>query len=358
MAPPKTKLEVPKYKAGQDIEDYLRVFELIVDSNGLTAQQKKTQLLICFEIGTLHHRLVRDAHERESFVDIKTRLVSTFKGKYSEFDSMASFKKRVQLRSESVMEFKESLTILFLEAGGSMEGLDSNPFFRDHLLNGFLPSIQEAVKRELPKTVTRMMNLAQTAEAALGLSARSAFTMHVTSQEAVASCPSEFAAVPSSASSGFSSCPTSAVDSVALYDKVLSSLKSIEDRLSSLEIKQTEHAELEQIPRQGSQVNRGGTRQRRGSVRCFRCSRTGHIASECRAPWCARCQQVGHMSRDCQTQTQSNRSPSRSPNRSSQQWRPMQSPQYRAPGAQPRSYSRESGRLNSPPRYELREQEN
>ncbi|CAG0895432.1 unnamed protein product [Darwinula stevensoni] len=100
MAPPKAKLEVPKYKTGQDIEDYLKVFELIVDASGLTAEQKKTQFLISFEIGTLYHRLIRDVRGDGSFADVKARLISTFKGKFAEFDSMIAFKKRVQLRTE------------------------------------------------------------------------------------------------------------------------------------------------------------------------------------------------------------------------------------------------------------------
>ena len=62
------RTDIPRYKLGQNIEEYLKMFDMVADLNKLTTEQKKGHLLLVFDFGTLPHKLISDSPASEDFV--------------------------------------------------------------------------------------------------------------------------------------------------------------------------------------------------------------------------------------------------------------------------------------------------
>lgn len=145
-------LRPPVYKMGDDLGQFLTVYQRIADANQWSEEQRKNFLIVSFPNGSIHQSICIMADPGKTFsqlIDELKRMVSAHEPRLK----LAQYETRVMRDGETVGEYEKSLRLLYHAAIGQASDPDSDPRYVTKFIDGLPNRWRTLVSAEMRDSV-------------------------------------------------------------------------------------------------------------------------------------------------------------------------------------------------------------
>lgn len=293
------------YKAGDDLTQYLSIYQRIAEANEWTEEQKKNFLIVSFPNGSVHQSICLMADPSKTFsqlVDELKRMISAHEPRLK----LAQYETRVLREGETVGEYEKSLRLLYHAAMGEASTPDTDPRYLMKFIDGLPVRWRSTISTEMHHSIggeNGALLHAQRLEAAEKL------------HEPDKSKSGTIMTVPE-ASAGVSASEISVLQK-KLDDLTVLVQELWEDRSRRRKTRRSRDTESSSSDEERRERGRSRMAQRRspsrGRVSCSYCKKPGHTVDECRTlkrKVCDNCRRTGHTTVFCRKRGSSRDRPS------------------------------------------------
>ena len=312
---PSLSLRPPVYKMGDDLGQYLAIYQRIAEANNWTEEQKKNFLIVSFPNGSVHQSICIMADPGMSFLQLLDELKRMI-GVHEPRLKLAQYETRVLREGETVGEYERALRLLYCAAMGQASKPDADPRYLLKFIDGLPIRWRSIISAEMHSSVAGEKGAllhAQRLEAAEKL--------HVP-DNSVSTNFGTISAVPE-VSTGVSVFPDvvtqlqKKLDDLTLLVQELRQSRSRKNSFRKSRKSRNEDTESSNSEEEQRDRSRSSTRRftpSRVQVSCTYCKKAGHSVDHCRTlkrKICESCGRTGHTTAFCRRGDNSNARPSR-----------------------------------------------